>query len=68
VNTDERINYLETQFSYQDRLIQDLNEVIITQQRQLDAQQLELQRIRALLLTTDNKVCRPENETPPPHY
>ena len=68
---DEKIIELETKFSFQEDLLQALNETIIRQQRQLDQLQLELTRMQALLLELQ---AGPEIDDPtqahekPPHY
>ena len=63
----ERLIELERKISYQDKLLQELNEVIFTLSKRLD--QLE-SRHKALndQLASGNLVKRQEDETPPPHY
>ena len=63
----ERLIELERKISYQDKLLQELNEVIFSLSKRLD--QLE-SRQKAMndLLTSGNLVKRQEDETPPPHY
>lgn len=65
---ESRISELEMRFTYQDQLIQDLSDVLITQQQQLDQQNVELKRLQALLDSSTQNICRPEDEVPPPHY
>ena len=63
----ERLIELERKISYQDKLLQELNEVIFSLSKRLD--QLE-SRQKAMndQLTSGNLVKRQEDETPPPHY
>lgn len=67
-NTDTRLSELESRFTYQDHLIQELNGVIIQQQQQIDQQAAELNRLRVQFLTIENHMQTPEEESPPPHY
>jgi len=63
----ERLIELERKISYQDKLLQELNEVIFAMSKRLD--QLE-SRQKALndRLANGNIVKHLEDETPPPHY
>ncbi len=45
-NLEQRLVVLEEKLEYQDYTLEKLNEVIITQQRQLDKFELELNRLR----------------------
>jgi len=68
-NTEQRLDELETKFSYQDHLISQLNEVIIAHQQQLDQQAEELTRLRLLLADAQNIATGHDAvESPPPHY
>ncbi len=68
-NTNQRLDELETKFSYQDHLISQLNEVIIAHQQQLDQQAEELTRLRLLLADAQAPAIRHHaEESPPPHY
>jgi SlyX protein len=62
---EQRIIELETRLSYQDHTIEQLNEVVTAQQRQID--RLE-QALRALHGSDASGIRRPDEETPPPHY
>jgi SlyX protein len=64
---EQRLIELERKISYQDKLLQELNEVIFSLSKRLD--QLE-SRQKALndQIASGNIVKRPEDETPPPHY
>ena len=64
-----RIIELETRIAYQERLVHELNEVITRQQNQIDALRADYERILAHLKTEDgDRVARPDEEYPPPHY
>ena len=64
-----RIIELETRIAYQERLIQELNEVITRQQNQIDALRADYERILAHLKTGDgDRITGPDEEPPPPHY
>jgi SlyX protein len=65
----QRLEELEVRVAFQDKTIQELNDVVTRQQRELDrlTQQLEAlkQQVRA---ATPSLVVSREEETPPPHY
>ncbi|MEI6437275.1 MAG: SlyX family protein [Candidatus Omnitrophota bacterium] len=64
---EQRLNELERKVSYQDKLLQELNEVIFALSKRLD--QLESrQKAMKDQLASGNLVKRQEDETPPPHY
>lgn len=62
-----RLQILEEKFEYQDQTLDALNDVIIGQQAQLDAQEDQICRLQALLSVIDDN---PDGgaEPPPPHY
>ena len=64
-----RIIELETRLAFQEQTIQELNGVLLEQQRQIDGLRRELERLQdrvgALGMST---VADPSEETPPPHY
>lgn len=69
MDLEQRIIELETKISYQDHLIQELNEVVFSQQRQIDALEKGLKHIREHLKGSHaSDIARPEEEAPPPHY
>jgi len=69
MDLNEQIIELETKSSYQEHLIQELNEVVIAQQKQVDALQLSMQRISDYLKNNQgSQLARPDEELPPPHY
>jgi len=69
MDLNERIIELETKSSYQEHLIQELNEVVISQQKQIDALQASVQRMSDYLKNNQgSQLARPDEEVPPPHY
>jgi len=69
MDLNERIIELETKSSYQEHLIQELNEVVISQQKQMDALEASMQRMSDYLKNNQgSQLARPEEEVPPPHY
>ena len=64
---EERINKLESQISFQDDTIAKLNEVVITQQKQIDEIEKELKLIKNQAMSF-GIVKDIEDEEPPPHY
>ncbi|HXH71331.1 MAG TPA: SlyX family protein [Mariprofundaceae bacterium] len=65
---EDRLIELETKISYQEHLLQELNDVIASQQQQLDRLEKEMKRVREHLKGTGSQLARPEEEAPPPHY
>ena len=69
MDLNERIIELETKSSYQEHLIQELNEVVISQQKQMDALEASMQRMSDYLKNNQgSQQARPDEEVPPPHY
>lgn len=64
---EQRIIELETRLSYQDHTIEQLNEVVTAQQRQIDRLEAGLRGLREQQAGGD-RIRRPDEETPPPHY
>jgi SlyX protein len=65
----ERLTELEVRVAFQDQTIQDLNEVVTDQQRQIDRLTQELEAIKSrLAAVTPSMVIPQEEEKPPPHY
>ncbi|MDQ6979415.1 MAG: SlyX family protein [Mariprofundaceae bacterium] len=63
-----RLTELENRFSYQEHTIQQLNEVVIAQQKQLEQQQRALDGMQQLLAQGESNIRRADEEVPPPHY
>jgi uncharacterized coiled-coil protein SlyX len=63
----ERLQVLEENFLYQEKMIDALNEVIIEQQTQLNSLHDDISRLQAILSTMQD---HPDNaeDPPPPHY
>jgi len=69
MDLNERIIELETKSSYQEHLMQELNEVVISQQKQIDALQASVQSMSDYLKNNQgSQFARPDEEVPPPHY
>ena len=65
----ERLAELEVRLTFQDKTIQELNEVVTRQQLQLDRMARELETLRAQLqVLAPSLVASRAEETPPPHY
>jgi len=66
---EERLAELEIRVAFQEKTLQDLNDVVTRQQAQLDSVVRELQalkgRIKAVMVSN---VASEVEETPPPHY
>jgi|GEM_PF-2038703 len=62
-----RLQELEEKFLYQDRTIDDLNEVIIEQQAQLYALEEKFRRLQALLTAIEDQPSGVPDPRPP-HY
>ena len=59
---------LEEAFEFQDVTIDTLNQVIIDQQKQIDALTLEVEKLRQMLTNIATDSDSNELEPPPPHY
>lgn len=65
----ERLTELEVRVAFQDQTIQDLNEVVTRQQREIDRLAKELEAVKSRLAgLAPSMVIPPEDEKPPPHY
>ncbi|MBW2391452.1 MAG: SlyX family protein, partial [Deltaproteobacteria bacterium] len=58
---------LENKVLYQDRTIDELNEVVTRQQDQIDKLNAEFERLRALLESAAEGGIE-DDDVPPPHY
>ncbi|NOR23386.1 MAG: hypothetical protein GQ542_03170 [Desulforhopalus sp.] len=63
----DRIQFLEEKFEYQERTIDALNDVIIEQQTQLNSLEDKILRLQALITAIEDNPSGGE-EPPPPHY
>ncbi len=69
MDMNERIIELESRLAYQERTIEELNQVVTGQQQQIDDLLREIERIKAYLKQGgDSGIARADEETPPPHY
>ncbi len=65
----ERLTELEVRVAFQDKTIQDLNEVVTRQQRELDRLAKELEAVKSRISGLAPSMVMPlEDEKPPPHY
>ena len=65
-NIEQRLIDIETAIANQDRIIDDLNQVVITQGKQIDHL---LRQNQYLLTVLENDTVKPQGEeVPPPHY
>lgn len=66
---EERLNDIEIQLMHQESTIQQLNEVVISQQRQIDLLLAEFAILKQQLQSVAISEIRDEgDEVPPPHY
>lgn len=66
---EERLAELEIRVSFQDKALQELNEVVVRQQAQLDRVVRELLALKSRVhAATASNVATEAEETPPPHY
>ncbi|MDH3976472.1 MAG: SlyX family protein [Deltaproteobacteria bacterium] len=66
---EERIRDLEMRFMRQESTIEDLNDVLYGQQKEIDKLGSELERLKDRIKTGAASIIRdPSEETPPPHY
>lgn len=66
---EERLTELETRAMYQERTIQELNDMVYRQELAIVRLQQEMERLRQQLAVAAPSINRTEEEeTPPPHY
>lgn len=65
---ESRFQDIESKIAFQERLLEHLNEALTSQQRQLDGLKGQLKKVAQLLETSEERISRPEDEIPPPHY
>ena len=66
-NLRDRIDTLETRLAYQDETIEQLNQTITAQWKQIDALTRQIAQVSERLQETEANASGPANE-PPPHY
>ena len=67
-DTDQRLTDLEIKASYTEDLLDRLNDVIVRQQRQIDALLRELSALREQAAQTEPATPRSLRDELPPHY
>jgi SlyX protein len=69
MTTEQRLDELETRLVFQDRTVQELNDALTDQQRQLDQQREALDRLRQRLEALAAAMPLPPlSDEVPPHY
>ncbi|KAA8699112.1 MULTISPECIES: SlyX family protein [Pseudomonas syringae group] len=68
MNLDERVMELESRMAFQDDTIQALNDVLVTQRRELDRLQLQMAAMLKRQEEMGSQFETFEEEAPPPHY
>jgi SlyX protein len=63
-----RMNELETRQAFQDDTLQTLNDVLISQQQQIDRLQRQLDALAARQEVLQGQLDQEVIEPPPPHY
>ena len=64
----DRLEALETKLLYQERTVDELNEVVTAQQDRIDALTKEVERMRAIFRELPQAGIEGGEEPPPPHY
>lgn len=66
IELEERLMNIEIALATQERVFEDLNQIVIAQGKQLDMLQ---KQNKILLERLENETVKPQSEeTPPPHY
>ena len=65
---DERFLTLETKVLYQERTVDELNEIVTRQQDQIDQLLAETKRLRKIIEAGQEGGIEAKEEPPPPHY
>ncbi len=68
-NVEDDIIDLQTKLSFQDGLLEELNQVVTDQQKQIDRLEQRLAGFKAQMESMQQiQLMRPGDEPPPPHY
>ncbi|KGM07292.1 hypothetical protein LP43_0902 [Methylophaga thiooxydans] len=59
---------LQTRLAFQDGLLEELNQVVTDQQKQIDRLELMLAALKAQLETVQHTQMIAQSDEPPPHY
>lgn len=65
---EERIAELEIRLTFQDKTIEELNGVLVSQQEQIDRLERDLRELREQTRNLPFLANAPGDEAPPPHY
>ncbi|MCC2617025.1 SlyX family protein [Aestuariibacter halophilus] len=66
---EEEIHQLQMKVAFQEDTIEQLNEALSSQQKQLDALTFQMRHVvDKLKQVQPSNIARPDEETPPPHY
>ena len=66
---ENRLVELETRLAFQDNTLQELNAVVVRQQREIDTLTREIEALKAQIRTlAPEMVGSRADEAPPPHY
>ena len=66
---DDRLTELESRIAFQEHTLQELNDVIVRQEREIDGLRRQLDALRAeFKALAPALVAGRSEETPPPHY
>ena len=65
---DKRFEALEAKASFQEELLQELNDALIAQQNRIDGLERILEQLISTLESMGGDSLDPEDEPPPPHY
>ena len=69
MDLEQQIIDLQTKNAYLEHTLQELNEVMVSQQTQIDALEKKLQRVLNYLKNNQgSQLARVDEEVPPPHY
>ena len=65
----ERLTELEIKLAFQEELVETLNQIVVTQQRELDLLQGQVRLLYQQLKSLQpSDIALVEEEAPPPHY
>ena len=69
MTTEQRLDELETRLAFQDHTVQELNDALTDQQRQIEQQRIELDNLRQRLVALSAALpLQHEQDETPPHY
>lgn len=66
--SEDRFEALESKAAFQEDLIQQLDDAVIAQQRQISELQHQLKMLRSEFRSLENQMPADAPEPPPPHY